>query len=100
MTYREHIYNMCKETDFKDPVQGESLAKFLARELMKMHTTAMSYEKKLKQIMTAEDFDNFSTDLAKVMFRQEIEGMADSDFKKFAMENMDWIMKEVDDEQR
>lgn len=98
MTYREHIYNMCKETDFNDPVQGEFLAKFLARELMNMHTTAMNCEKKLKQIMTAEDFDNFSTDLAKVVFRQEIEGMADSNFKKFVLENMDWIMKEVDDE--
>ena len=98
MTYREHIYKMCKETDFKDPVQGESLAKYLARELMKMHTTAMNCEKKLRQIMTAEDFDNFSMDLAKVVFRQEIEGMADSNFKKFVLENMDWIMKEVDDE--
>lgn len=98
MTYRERIYNMCKETDFNDPVQGESLAKFLARELMNMHTTAMNYEKKLKQLMTAEDFDNFSLDLAKVLFRQEIEGMDDSDFKKFALENIDEIMKEVGDE--
>jgi len=98
MTYRERIYNMCKETDFKDPVQGESLAKFLARELMTMHTTAMNYEKKLKQLMTAEDFDNFSMDLAKVLFRQEFEGMDDSDFKKFALENIDEIMKEVGDE--
>ncbi len=52
------------------------------------------YEEKLKELMGKEEFSKFSNDVAKEMFRSEIEGMAPSDFRDFCLENFGKIVGE------
>ena len=56
-----------------------------------MKRTALLYEEKLKELMTQVEFKTFSVEVAKKVFRAEIEGMKDGDFKDFCIENFDNI---------
>ena len=56
--------------------------------------TALLYEEKLKELMTQVEFKTFSTEVAKKVFKAEIEGMADGDFKKFCQDNFDKIVRD------
>lgn len=91
MTYREHIYNLCKSTDMSNEEEATRLVQILLKDLMQYHDLSMEQEKKLTEIMSYQDFTKWSNDMAKKMFRQEIEGMADSEFKDFCLENFDKI---------
>lgn len=53
-------------------------------------------EDKLRELMGEEEFHKFSVELAKESFRKEVEGMADSDFKRFVTANFDDITAESD----
>ena len=56
-----------------------------------MKRTALLYEEKLKELMTQVEFKTFSVEVAKKVFRAEIEGMKDDDFKDFCIDNFDNI---------
>lgn len=56
-----------------------------------MKRTALLYEEKLKELMTQVEFKTFSVEVAKKVFRAEIEGMKDSDFKDLCIDNFDNI---------
>lgn len=56
-----------------------------------MKRTALLYEEKLKELMTQVEFKTFSVEVAKKVFRAEIEGMKDGDFKDFCIDNFDKI---------
>ena len=53
----------------------------------------MEYEKKLKELMTEKEYKEFVMKVAKEGFKKEIEGMADSEFKDFCMENFEEIIR-------
>ena len=59
-----------------------------------MKRTALLYEEKLKELMTQVEFKTFSTEVAKKVFRAEIEGMKDGDFKDFCIDNFDKITED------
>lgn len=99
-SFKEDIYRMCTETNFKDPTEAQVLAEALARNLMVFHKIAMQQEVKLKELMSAKDFDEFSNDQAKELTRDFVSSLPDSPFKEFAVENLEAIMEEVDDERR
>ena len=56
-----------------------------------MKRTALLYEEKLKELMTQVEVKTFSVEVAKKVFRAEIEGMKDGDFKDFCIDNFDNI---------
>ena len=51
-----------------------------------------AYEKKLKELM-GEEFVEFTKEVAKGAFKEEIDGMAESNFKNFCLENFDMITR-------
>ncbi len=53
------------------------------------------YEKKLHELMPEEEYIAFITATAKKGFRQEIENMADSDFKEFCLDRFDFIVGDM-----
>lgn len=53
----------------------------------------MEYEKKLKELMTEKEYKEFVMKVAKEGFKKEIEGMVDSEFKDFCMENFEEIIR-------
>ena len=50
-------------------------------------------EEKLMELM-GDDYYEFAREIAKEALRKEIEAAADSDFKKFVLENLDDIARE------
>ena len=54
---------------------------------------AKEYEKKLKELMSEKEFTEFAADVARKLFKQELEGMKDGEFKDFALANFDAITK-------
>jgi len=57
-------------------------------------------DEKLRELMTKEEYTEFSRQIAKESFRIELESMADGDFKDFCLENFDTITGEVDEANR
>ena len=49
------------------------------------------FEEKLKKLMPEKEYKEFVTEVAREGFKKSIEGMADSDFKKFCLANMEKI---------
>lgn len=48
-------------------------------------------EEKLIELMGAEEYKKFATEIAREGFRQEIDGMADGEFKDFVKDHFDQI---------
>lgn len=58
-----------------------------------------SYEEKLKSLMNKDDYDRYVTSIARDMFLEDINNMADSKFKDFCIDNFGLITgKEPGDE--
>lgn len=51
----------------------------------------MEYEKKLCELMGEDVFQKYAVDVARRLFRKEIDGMAEGEFKRFVTENFDVI---------
>lgn len=64
-------------------MKDEERLKFVANE----------YEKKLRELMTEEDFMAFATDVARRAFRKEIEQSPSEEFKKMVFDNWDEITR-------
>ena len=53
-------------------------------------------EKKLKEVLTEDEYKKFSEELAKKTWKWEVEQMPDGKFKQFCIDKMDEIMREDD----
>lgn len=83
ITYEEKIKREAKK-DNPD-------AQWLALELLLNVRTLKLYEKKLQEIMSKEEFEAFSTEVAKKVFRQSVEELHNEEFKQFVFDNWDYI---------
>lgn len=91
ITYREYIYEMCNNTDMANEEKATLLAKELATEAIEYHDISMAQEAKLQEIMSYADYVKWSKETAKRIFKNEISGMADGDFKDMILEHFDEI---------
>lgn len=90
-SYREYVYALCEGTDFNDPEDATRTVQLLAKELIRHSDACLEYEKKLEEIMTAKEWREFISATSRKLFKQEIDGMADSEFKDFIIERFDEI---------
>lgn len=51
------------------------------------------YEAKLMELMPEDEFMDFMCNVAREVFRNELDGMAEGDFKDFALKHMEEIAK-------
>ena len=56
-----------------------------------------AYEAKLKELMPAEEYDAFISQVAKALFAEDIMGMADGAFKDLCLDNFEAITGEGDE---
>ena len=91
-TYREYLYGICRDANLKDEEEVIMLIRFLAKECLQYHDLAMAQEKKLKEVMSYTDFTEWATKNAKEIFKNEVYGMEDGEFKDFCLENLDMII--------
>ncbi len=94
MTYKEHIYEVCKNTDLDNKDDVLETMQYLAKELMDFQDLCLEYDRKLQEVMTAKDYLEWSTEKAKEKFKRDIENMEDGEFKTFCEENFDIITDE------
>lgn len=88
MTYKEHIYEVCKNTDLDNKDDVIETMQYLAKELMGFQDLCLVYDRKLQEVMTAKDYLEWSTEKAKEKFKRDIENMEDGEFKTFCEENI------------
>lgn len=93
-TYREYLYEMCNSTDLSNEEDATLLVQTLVGDCLRYHDVAVEQEKKLQEIMSFKDFTEWSSNVAKRMFKEEVNGMADGEFKDFVLENFDEIIGE------
>lgn len=91
MTYKEHIYEVCENTDLDNKEDVVETMRYLASELLRSNTLAIDLDNKLKETMTAKDYLEWSDKEAKKLFKEDIDRMDDSDFKSFCIDNFDEI---------
>lgn len=91
MTYKEHIFTVCENTDLDDKYDVVETMQYLAKELMDYQDLCLRQEEKLKELMTAKDFEEWGTAEAKRMFKNHINQMEDSEYKTFCIEHFDEI---------
>ena len=92
-TFRECVYNICTNTDLDDKEMVTETIAFLARNLVETYEMAMRYEAKLKELMTAKDFGEWTTQIAKEAFKADIDRMPDGAFKDFCNDHFEEITK-------
>lgn len=56
-------------------------------EMLKLVCSA--YEDKLKELMSSDEYEAFTTELAKTLFAKDIASMPDSEFKTICAENFE-----------
>lgn len=93
MTYREEIYKKCTETDMANEEAVTLLVQDLARDCILYFDILTKYEKMLQDTMTYTEYEEFTTKVAQESFKDDVAGMADSEFKDFIVEHMDEIFK-------
>lgn len=90
-TFKEWLYNLCNQTDMSNEEDATMLVQTLARELKLYHAVAMRHEEKLKETLTAKEYEEYSAETSKELFREDLDGMADGDFKDFCIKHFDEI---------
>ena len=93
MTFREHIYNICNATDFDDKDSVITTIQYLASKLVNYNDLLLTYEQKLKTLMTAADFEDYASEQAKIFFKREVLNMEDGEVKDFILDNFDEIIE-------
>ena len=97
-TYEEHIVEACEEAIADITKTATDTIYWLKNELLTCIHTNSRYEQTLKAMLPKEVFHNLvhnlAAEIAKECFKKEIEGAPDSEFKDFALENYDDIVKD------
>lgn len=88
ISYKEYLYHICKKTDLNDKESVTRAMQHLASEAAQSYEFGKVAENKLKELMSAKDFEAWSMEVGEAFFRMEVEAMPDSDFKTFILENM------------
>lgn len=93
LSYRQYLYDLCTGTDFSDKDEAIRTAQLLVEEAIMYHDIALAYEAKVKELMTAKDYEEWAAKRAREMFRKQVEAMEESDFKRMILDNFEEITK-------
>ena len=92
ISFREHLFNTLNSINLDDKEEIVLILQWLAKELLQYHFISIEYEDKLKELMTAKDFDIFSEQLGKELFKQSIDMLQDEEVKDFCIKNFEQII--------
>lgn len=92
MNYREFLHEACTDTDMDNKEDVTMLIQFLLREAVNNHDSGMEYEEKLKELMSAKEFEIFSKESAVRLLERDLNSMPDCEFKDFALKNFDILI--------
>ncbi len=93
-TYREHIFEICSNVNKEDPEELLELCMYLAGEATNNFDFLVSTDKKLQEVISAAEYKQFSTEIAKKLFHESISRMEDGEFKQFVLEHEQEITKD------
>lgn len=90
-TYREHIYKVCTKVDLNDKEDVTEALQYLADEATKNNDFLTCYDNKLQELMSASDYRTWSTNVARDMFKAQIDRMDEGEFKDFCKKRFEEI---------
>lgn len=93
LSYRQYLYDLCTGTDFRNKDEAIRTAQLLVEEAMMYHDISLTYEAKVKELMTAKDYEEWAAKRAKELFKKQVEAMEESDFKQMILDNFEEITK-------
>lgn len=96
MKYNEYLYKICSQADLSNEDEATELVQYLAKECAKNNDIALKYDDKLKEVMSAKDYNAWTIKTGKELFLKEANGMEDSPFKDFVLENMCEILGDAE----
>ena len=97
ISFREYLFNTLNDINLDDKEETTLTLQWLAKELIQYHFISIEYENKLKELMTAKDFDIFSEQIGKELFKQNIDMLEDEEFKEFCMDNFERLVEDTID---
>ncbi len=97
ISFREYLFNTLSDVNLEDKDETTLTLQWLAKELLQYHFISIEYENKLKELMTAKDFDTFSEQLAEELFKQNIDMLEDEEFKEFCIDNFERLIEDTID---
>ena len=65
-----------------------------------LRKVCLAYESKLKELMGEESFVDFSLQVSKALFAEEVQAMPDSEFKQIILGNFEAITGSAEDYSR
>ena len=95
MSYRELIFKTCVNTDLNNKEDVTSAMQYLTKEAVQNFELCGKMESKLKEIMTAKDFEEWSSETAREMFKAEVESMPEGEFKDFCKEHFGYVTSDT-----
>lgn len=96
-TYNEYLYDMCNNTDLMNQDDVVDTMLTISKESIQLNKICKIYEKKLKEVLSAADFEKFIISVAKQLFADTVADMPDGEFKDFTMKHFDDITHEETD---
>lgn len=92
-TYREYIYKVCTKVDLDNKEEVIALLQYLADEAIMNNDFLLRYDKKIKEVLSASEYEKWSKEVAKSMFAASVDRMFAGDFKDFCIEHFEDITK-------
>lgn len=98
-TYKEFIHGICTSANLDDEDSVIFAMQQLAYEAIHYRDAYKACEKKMGEVMSYKDYKEWEAKAAKELFQKELEGMVESEFKDFIMDNLDLIYGEDDEDE-
>lgn len=95
--FRKYLFTILNDVDLTNAEETLVTMQWLAKELIQYYYVITQYENKLKELMITKEFEDFSLNISKHLFRQGVEMLDDSDFKTFCEQNMSHILNDEEE---
>lgn len=96
--FRKYLFTILKDVDIDDKEEMLVTLQWLAKELIQYYYVISQYENKLKELMITKEFEEFSLNISKELFQQQVDMLDDGEFKNFCQQNIEKIIEEVEEE--
>jgi hypothetical protein len=93
LSYRQYLYELCTGTDFSNRDEAIRTAQLLVEEAIMYNDISLTYEAKVKELMTPKDYEEWAAKRAAELFKKQVEAMEESDFKQMILDNFEEITK-------
>ena len=97
--YNEYLYSICNNVDYSSRKSVDDALATVAKEALDYHDLFDVLEAELKKMVTAEQFEILTRNVAKHVLTTKINSFEDEDVKEFALSHLDETLDMLADEE-